>query len=416
MKKYFPFLLTALGSLLVLAIYFKGFVYAPNSYMVAFGGDAYFIPFNMYYHIIHGSGIWLESMYYPYGELIFMTAAQGSISVILGLIHNAIDISSYLIGITNGQVILEFGISAGILYLILRELNIETAHSILFAIFIGLLSPHIGRFCTGHFSTAHSLTIPAILLLLTKLESEKIKLFFPVLIYCLLVFYGLNDIYQLGLGVMILGWYILIKLVQDRKTIRHTKIVVTSLLIISSSVTVLLIIKLNDPVLDRVSAPAGYLKNLMTKSGILFPQGTVLWPPMQRIFNLNVQPPEGACYLGLVSMVASLAYLSTLLFNWLKTSQIVNLFLIIGILSLMFSFGIPIKWMYEEAQEYLSPIMQFRAPGRFAWISYYCFGIVGAYALNNILKKALEKKYNEVWNHLRFNHYYLELRHKYLSI
>ncbi|MBT8228813.1 MAG: hypothetical protein KJO50_01040, partial [Bacteroidia bacterium] len=144
----------------VVSIYFYPFVFHPNEHVVTFGGDGFYIHFNMLYHTLYDTGIWLSSMYHPHKELIFMTASQGSLSVILNMLHSFIDISKYVVGISNAFWIFELCVTSVIIFLSLRILNVRIVLSLLFAILIVLLSPQVTRFCSGHYSTAHTLLIP----------------------------------------------------------------------------------------------------------------------------------------------------------------------------------------------------------------------------------------------------------------
>jgi len=76
-------LLAVIGCLLIEIFFFRGFLLEPNAYMFPFGGDGYFITYNMNFHAQHGEGLQLNSMNYPFGEVIFMTDANGVLTTLV---------------------------------------------------------------------------------------------------------------------------------------------------------------------------------------------------------------------------------------------------------------------------------------------------------------------------------------------
>ncbi|HMP32269.1 MAG TPA: hypothetical protein PKD85_21860, partial [Saprospiraceae bacterium] len=74
-------------SLLMMYYFFGAYLWKPNEMMMAFGGDALVLYYNTVYHACYGTGVQLQNMNYPFGELIFMTDAQASLSLVLMLFN-----------------------------------------------------------------------------------------------------------------------------------------------------------------------------------------------------------------------------------------------------------------------------------------------------------------------------------------
>ncbi|MBT8229810.1 MAG: hypothetical protein KJO50_06075, partial [Bacteroidia bacterium] len=285
----------------------------------------------------------------------------------------------------------ELCVTSVIIFLSLRILNVRIALSVLFAILIVLLSPQVTRFCSGHYSTAHTLLIPLLIYLTLLIESGR--KFILVWFFCLisLIFFGLNDIYLFGLGGFFIVSYIIFRIstaLVAKAPIDWNKLSWIFLLLFTSLVVIAIFIKGLDPVHDRVSYPAGYFTNLATIHGIFMPQNTLLWPVVHHVFGLNPASYESVSYVGITGLFFFLFCLYYFIQN-IRTLYKSPEFCLyaIGLLALLYSLGIPAGWMKEWSYDILGPIMQFRAPGRFAWIFYYCLLIVSSLYLDRFYDK-----------------------------
>lgn len=93
--------------------------------MYTFGGDALTICYDIKYHVCHGSGTMFKGMNYPHGELIFLTDAQGALTMILQWINNLVNICDYVVGIINFLNAFSVLIASAMMYYIFRILGYQ---------------------------------------------------------------------------------------------------------------------------------------------------------------------------------------------------------------------------------------------------------------------------------------------------
>jgi hypothetical protein len=108
---------------------------------------------------------------------------------------------------------------------------------------------------------------------------------------------------------------------------------------------------------------------------------------MCQIIKVEGQNWEGSAYIGLGTMIILVIYTIIQLFNYKKiVVNSNNLFfrlLIAAFIILLFSFGFPFKYGYENWLNYVPFIEQFRAPGRFAWVFFFIIVSFAFYILNS---------------------------------
>ena len=163
--------------------------------MYAFGGDAFAIYYDLSYHVCHGSGVWFKGMNYPHGELIFLTDAQGALTVILKWINqNIINICDYTVGILHSLNVISVILTSLVLYYILKALKCGLITSVIFAPLITMLSPQILRL-VGHFGLAYPVVLPiCILWFIRKTNLKKFEKR-DILFFITLLFFSFNNPY-----------------------------------------------------------------------------------------------------------------------------------------------------------------------------------------------------------------------------
>ena len=108
---------------------------------------------------------------------------------------------------------------------------------------------------------------------------------------------------------------------------------------------------------------------------------------------------EGISYIGIVNLFVSVFLLITTfkslrflkLTNNRDTFYFVISILILSVLLLIYSFGIPFIFGLESIINYLGPLRQLRAIGRFAWLFYYTISIITVLLLNHMFEIKINK-------------------------
>lgn len=402
-QNWFWILITVTLSIIFIYPLFGIYILHPNEHMFAFGGDVLTLYYNVSYHICHGSGVHLSSMNYPNGELIFMTAAQGSISITLQLINEYIfPICHYSVGIVNSLLVISFVASCIILYYLYLSLEINQWRSSLFAALTAIVSPQLPRI-NYHHSTAYSFIIPlCILWLIRKYNVRKIEkrdLFFLLL----LIFFIFNDpyivfaccLFSFTLGVIYLIFNI-------SKWMQSAYIIAFSLI---PMLTFFFYIKMNDPFHDRLKLQWGFFDYNSNLKGFLAPPNSLLdnifkklsakgfdelyYSIFETSFDINL---ESNMNLGLPIILILLSYfiwklIKPKFFNQLNFPYVFKVFLVACIIIFLYTSTIiftPFK--QENVEEYLGFLMMFKAIARISWPFWYVIVFSALIIFDFILK------------------------------
>lgn len=189
-NKYASWLLVGL-TILFLGYFYGAILISPNSYLFSTSGDG---MKNYFTYITQAKETsWTESsaMNYPYGENFMYLDCQPVFTWILKTIAIPFPgVLNYSVGIINFLMILSIGISAWLLYLILRRLNINSWVSAAAALGICILAPQIFRI-TGHLALSYSCFIPLTWYIFIRYYTSNRKLKWSILMckYNVLVFY-----------------------------------------------------------------------------------------------------------------------------------------------------------------------------------------------------------------------------------
>jgi len=214
-------ILVYLIGVLVQWLYFKGYVFHPNNFIVSYGGDPLVIYTDMINHICHGSGIYLDFMNYPYGESIFMTDMQASFTLVFGWINNLVDICDIIPGLIHGSIMWLMPLTGMFMYLSFRKLGTTNWVSILFSLLIAYLSPQIIRFL-GQLSLAYPFLVPlSIYWFLDLYDRSKLSwkdMFFGFVLF----FFMLNNAYTgiIAAATLLGGGLILLSRKQNQPWVR----------------------------------------------------------------------------------------------------------------------------------------------------------------------------------------------------
>jgi hypothetical protein len=359
--------------------------------MTAFGGDALVLYHNVAYHACYGNGVQLTNMNFPYGEYIFLTDAQGAVSVLLALLRkigvNTCDNALGIVHFTN-QIFL---IAASVLmYLIFRKLNLKIWICIVFSVLVVYLSPQMLRF-DNHYGLAYPFLIPMLIYYsLEKASNAKVG-FFDLVVYITLTFFTLNNPYlgfaAAGCALLFSLWYFLFY------NYNWKKLKQIAIIPLFSIITSFIVLKILDPIYDRIIHQWGFGQFKSSLAGSFFPQGSYL----NQIFKyagINVNDVEFNAMqnLGLVVSVAFFVFGITLLVS--RILKIETIKLSIEVKSLIFA-GITMFLFGSFAhllEDSLGFILMFKAIGRLSWPFYFSTSIMVVYLIDQFLLYQLNKK------------------------
>ncbi len=397
-EKWHPFLLYLI-SLFILAFYVGPYMWRPNDFVFAFGGDPLVIYHNMVYHICHDTNFThLGATNYPYGESIFMTDAQALFSTLLKFIQLYIaDVCTYVPGIVHSIMFILFPFTSVFIFFIFRKLGVNPVFAFIFSLLIAFLSPQIMRMPI-HFGLAYPFLIPmAIYWAISAYHSEKIQ--FKDFLYGVVIFlFFLNNPYMGLIAASVLISAGFITFISKKYKAGVTLFSFGFLPIIAGYVFV----KLIDPFTDRIGLQWGFLHYHADLRGFLFPPRSLI----HRFISTMTQPPtmefESIMNIGLVAVCVLLIFLgkttyaivrkkSYRSFPWQKSflAVVAGCFCVF----LLGSIGALGGFVTEWIEEYLGALLMFKASGRLGWPLYYCLTIMVCILLYSWYTSNKEKRW-----------------------
>ena len=338
-------------------------------------------------------------MNYPYGEHYKYTGNQTFISIPLKFIKNIglFDFSDKVLLFINLHVILSIFLCSLFLYLLFRELKLPNIVSILSAVMITFLSPQLQRI-GGHLTLSYAFIIPLILFLLAKNYTAP-RLLYSILLGILLIWSGLaHPYYMLFFVALCTVNFIYISIYEKSRFggIKKT-ILIYSIQILIPLVLFFLLSGIGDFATDRSKIPYGFYVYKGNLYGVLLPYPQAYFKDLVKFFP-TIQWGAQA-YIGIVSIITLVVIIIKLFkskfVSFLKITdhKLLNLFFWTAILLLIFACGIPLICFPKNVLNYIGPIAQLRAVGRYAWLFYYVINIVSVYLIFNILIKKINKKW-----------------------
>jgi len=387
--------------LCVLCIAFLGSFYGkvilnPNSYMFNASGDgiknyyvyAYYVQNNQSYTSFEGHN-------YPFGESVLYTDGHPliafSIKVMSGIFPGAAD---YSIGILNFWMLFSFFLCATFLFLIFRELNIYPLLSAFAAFAIMVLSPQVFRL-TGHYALSYGFVIPLTIYLVLKHQTTKRSILCIAALFIHLFCCFFTHPYLGIISTAIVLIFLFIKWILNFRNHPFYSRKNLGLLIVSIVPLVLfyVIARILDTHSGRTTNPYGFFDYYADIDTLFLPNH----PPLK--FLLKLLPPftqtwEGWSYIGvtgiLTCVVITFMFVRFLLKK--KKGQLFfrdNSLLILFIASLvlvLFSMGVPFRFLPKSALDHFSFLKQFRSIGRFAWVFFFMINILAIYLLDQFIR------------------------------
>ena len=383
------FLIVLVAATLLVAVPFGFVLQRPNDYFFLAGGDGLQSYFATAFYALYDHGLRFTGMNYPNGEHILYPNLQPSLAIAINLLQRCgLNAARYTIAITNLTALTGLALTPVVLYAILRRLCLPVLYSVLTALFIGFLSPQVDRL-GGHMSLSYACFVPWLWYCIIRMQSAPAKAWRWYLIFMVSsLLQGLTMLYFLACGCFFLLAHVVVLSVQERRPgpVRWRMLV--------AALLPLLLFRgwmfLTDPATDRPPNPYGLLVYVTSVTGLFTP--TI--GPLATIWRRFTSPPatpEDWSYIGMVAVFALVATVGRLLvLAWRrKWPRLVRPALPTGLrtglpaaaLVLLLAMGFPLTLPGGEGLvEYIGPLKQLRALGRFAWPFYYVAGVYAAYS------------------------------------
>ncbi len=380
-------LVLILSSLLV--YYFYGNILkSPNYVFFAKGGDGLKSTYGSYYHLTFDSAYsHTISQNYPYGESVYYTGNQPLIINTLKFLENfGFDFSNSVISILNVWMIFSLVIGLVFMYLFLSKLSLPPIYSFLVSAIVIFLSPQLDRF-GGHYNLAYLYFFPAMLYLLLLFYQSPSYLKSAIIGLLSFVSLATHAYFFAFWGLWILFFLLVLFFIKKDKFGKVTFLIFSYFIQIILPFIIFYFLSADD-VTDRTAYPWGFLFNRSHPEGVFLPIGK----PYGKFFQFDYLKWEGTAYVGLVATIGFLIILYSYFkrFKWRDRKQVWlhitgNDFLDAlfwgAFIALLFSFAYPFAFGLWELWNYMGPLRQFRAVGRFNWLFYYTINISVFYLL-----------------------------------
>ncbi len=395
-----PLLVLIVVSMLLICGIFSKIIFHPNQYLLASGGDAFKNLFTPAWFIANDNGTHFTGMNYPYGEHVVFTDNQPLISWILNFVDNNIyPIQNYTIGILNILLFVSLFFGILLLYKILKYYRMPAWYAAIMALAIGLMGPQIERFY-GHFALGYTVFIPWIWWRIIQVKEKNYRLLPLLSLLTLVIIFGLIHMYYVLIGGLLIGFHALVLFVKNRKNyISVFKLIAAAGIPLLAIMTFM---HFTDTVTDRPETPYGFFRYKANFQTVFLPDGGSLANWGKKFLNMGQANPEGYAYVGYMGLIflfillfifiKRLAYKKSLKKSFLLLPGDLGAFVFTGVLMLLFSMTFPFNLGLEFLLDIITPLKQFRSPGRFAWGFYY-FYLVFIAVLIYLLQKKIHKRH-----------------------
>jgi hypothetical protein len=399
LKKYKYETGVVLLTLFLMYFIFGSYLWKPDSMMMAFGGDALVLYYNTLYHACYGNGLMLENMNYPQGELIFMTDAQGVLSIFLmGLNKLGINTCDCAVGFVHFFNHYSLIPAALLMYYVLVRLEIRKEFAMIFGVLIIFLSPQMFRF-SAHYGLAYLFVIPMVILYIIQKRSDNRIGYWDFIVFMVLMLLTYNNAYVgfigASTGMMAGGVYILLNGWQNRKI--HVGSLVLFFVCFTALFLPYLTLHFLDTTEDRLLVQWGFTTYATNWRGSLYPPNTLMHIILTSL-GAKINPPEfeSIQYLGFIPVLLLVSYLSLVPFKsgFIKVRSDVKLIVAASLILYVYSSNINIlgSSFVHYIEEHLGFLLMFKASGRIGWPLYFAVSIFAVYLLNHYLNFLFKEK------------------------
>ena len=398
------FLFAIFLSILVTIYFLSNIVLHPGTMLIALGGDSGMTYHAYLYHVLYEKGVFTNCMNYPYGDNITYKGSLPLLSIPLSYLRDTLHINTEN-ALAIMHLLIGFSYVLAILYTykILRHFNILPLLSIIFAIFITLMSPQVFKLL-GHFGLVYTCVIPMLFYWSLKYYDTN-KWLYPFYILILGLLMSFSHLYFGGIIFVWVIFYVIAHLLFVRlpfiDKIKHNSLLLLSMLFLFGILKIFLII--TDPVTDRPTYQSDskhnstYLTNIITTAHSPF--GNLIQKVYKKI-SISGDNDEGYTYLGIVTIIVIVISIINGFVSIIKKRdsfilskiQFHPIWIFIALCSLFLAMDMPYRLNMEWLFDYTYIFKQFRSLGRFSWIFYYILTIFSVVIISNWYQKAILNK------------------------
>lgn len=389
-KNLISVLILLLTGLIITFFLFKPVLKEPGNYLFSLDGDAVKSYFNFSYYLKYDEGIRHDGINYPYGDhLQYINSHPLYVAILKFVDRHIVKVSDYGPAILNLSMIFSLVLALPFIFLILRKFGLPPWYSVIISLIILYMTPQFGRI-QGHFEMVYAFFLPAFWYLLIRYREGRR----PLLWGSLLVFAGLvggfTSAYYVAFYSIFILAVLLVDLWRNRNKLREYLYEGLRLLLIALVPLVMVkgLVSLTDWVDDRPENPWGFFIFHSNIFSIFLPPGSHLQEALGDPRFMQFQW-EGRAYVGLPSVIVAMVIVIAFIYSLFSRGRFrmsgffpdknLNLFLVAAFIVLLFSMCFPFKYGLAFLKDWITPIKQFRALGRFSWIFYYVFTVYTAY-------------------------------------
>lgn len=390
-----PVVILSVLTIAIICTVWSKVIFHPNTYLLSTGGDAVKNYYTPAWFVDNDKGLHFAGMHYPYGENVVFTDNQPLLSWAMNFIDdNVFSISGYTVGIMNILLFVSLFFCVFFIYKIMRFYVLPPYFAVVAAILIGLMNPQLDRFW-GHFALGYAVFIPLVWYLILLLEKHQYQLWRWVFLIAVIILFGFIHIYYVLIGAMFILFHVFILLFKKGRNYKHL------LLHAGAGIIPILFISLfmrfTDNISDRPESPFGFFLYKASFQSVFLPMEGTLKNQMTRILHLLPSNLEGYAYVGITGLlfliVLPFIFIKRLIYKRSFFKSFINLpgglgtWLASSVLLLLFSMTFPFSWNMEYLLDIITPLKQFRSPGRFAWGFYFVYTISLSVIIYILFKK-----------------------------
>jgi len=377
----------------------------PNGFLFSRVGDGLKNYFNLGFYLRYDDGFFFSGVNYPYGEHLLYTDTHPLYALLLNFVDNHIvSIAPYSVAIINLSILAGMVIAAVVLFMILSHYKLPMWYAVIVALCITFLSPQWDRI-HGHLSLSYGLILPVFwYLLIRQDESVKHRLRWTIMIFFYLLLVGGIHLYYIAICATFAIAYAAIQFAstwfKEGKT-DYLNVMVLLTAVMLPLLVYSLLSAVTDFIPDRPLDPYGFYVYHASVESVFLPHYSSVSNLVGRFFNSSINW-EGRAYIGtpplLFSITAILFVLRYKFQSFEVRSQDLALgkFLLASVIVLIFSMCLPFRWGLQFITDFLSPLKQFRALGRFSWVFFYVVSVVTAIYLFALFQELKAKGLNIV--------------------
>jgi hypothetical protein len=355
--------------------------------MVSKSGEAIKNYYTFASQFTYGNSIKNEMVNYPYGEQIQMDNSQPFHLLFFKVYNKISPVLKYGIAFINLSMIFSLLLVLPFLFLILRRYKLPIWYSIIVTLIIVFLSPQLDRI-KGNFEMSYLFFIPMWWYFLMKFRDGNMQWLWGLLLVGTAIVGGFTSPYFAAFFAIFLLGVIIADCWINRKNLKPLlkQEIFLFILAIIPMVMVWGAIGATDWVTDRPSNPAGFYDNHANIFSVFMPFDRIVQAILGYTYTFFNIHWEGRSNVGFPAAIVAVILLCTILYRFYTRKKIsvafpekeFNPYLLASFLILLFSMGFPINWGMGFLLDLISPLKQFVAPGRFAWIFYYVFTVYSA--------------------------------------